>query len=76
MNRDELAKLIDDQFSAHVFDCSFTAKPAMLDALWPVLAQVWEDGFSEGQNYSAEMDTWMHGPEPTGAPNPYGEVPA
>ena len=45
--KDELNGLIAEVFSAHVFDYSFTAKDALVDAIWPVLADVWEDGHAD-----------------------------
>ena len=75
MNREELARLIDDQFSAHVFDYSFTAKPALVDVLWPVLARVWEDGYEAGQNDEGErLSVSVARPTWEKTPNPYSEI--
>lgn len=65
--RDELHELIFDKlFRSQNIGAGSELIPAaheLVDALWPVLAQVWE----EGRNDALNSGLWT--------PNPYGEVP-
>jgi hypothetical protein len=58
MNREQLAKLIFDALKESDY------VPDLVNALWPVLAQVWDEAHSIGYN-DVEITT----------PNPYREVP-
>jgi hypothetical protein len=63
MNREHLAELI-----TVILSRSGLSVDALLDALWPVLAQVWDDGYNEGRDDGAYESIDI-------TPNPYGEPP-
>lgn len=68
MNRDELAGLVfkilhSNQWTLHHHEFSSTCDE-LVDTLWPVLAQVWLEGYSA-----------CYGTDTTTDFNPYGEVP-
>jgi len=66
VNRDELAELLKQTLSTHTFADTTPTRDALVAALWPVLAEVWDEGFSEAERHDVERDTPIR--------NPYGEV--
>lgn len=68
MNREQLEQLVLDELGTLDTDAM-----RLVDKLWPVLAQVWGEGYEQGWDDRAVVRDG-HLSEVT-ASNPYGEVP-